>query len=183
LNTARETVDEAAAKVAGAIDRERRAYSAGEERPIGSYGLILGAYAAVVGGLGLLARRRRRTLPDRVGAYDLATMAVATHKLSRLVTKDTVTAAARAPFTRFQEAAGEGEVTEEVRGHGVRHAIGELVTCPFCMAQWVATGFGFGLVLVPRATRLAMAVLTSVAVSDYLQFAYSAAKREEQSDG
>jgi len=45
---------------------------------------------------------------------------MATHKISRLITKDKVTAFVRAPFTRFQEAAGHGELEEEARGEGLR---------------------------------------------------------------
>ena len=105
---------------------------------------------------------------------------VATHKLSRMLAKDSVLAVVRTPFTRFQEAAGAGEVHEEVRGHGPRHAVGELVSCPFCLAQWVATGLAFGLVLAPRATRLAAGIFCAVAGSDALQFAYAALERTEQ---
>ena len=46
----------------------------------------------------------------------------------------------RAPFTRFQESSGQGEVVEEEPcGHGLRLAVGELLVCPYCLAQWVAT--------------------------------------------
>jgi hypothetical protein len=86
-----------------------------------------------------------------------------------------VTAPIRAPFTSFQGASGEAEVAEEVREHGgVKHAIGELLTCPFCMAQWVGTGFVLAYVTAPRATRLAALTMTMVAGSDVLQFVYDA---------
>jgi hypothetical protein len=49
-----------------------------------------------------------------------------------------------------------------------------LLTCPFCLAQWVGTGFVFGLVLAPRATRLTAGIFTIVAGSDALQYAYAA---------
>src|SRR5919112_1443499 len=79
----------------------------------------------------------------------------------------------RAPFTSFRGASGEAEIAEEVREHGgVKHAVGELLTCPFCLAQWVATGFVFGYATAPRATRLAALTMTLVAGSDVLQFAY-----------
>jgi hypothetical protein len=104
-------------------------------------------------------------------------MAVATHKVSRLVTKDSVTAAVRAPFTEFKEPAGEGEVNEEVRGTGLRHAVGELLTCPFCFSQWAATGFAFGLVLAPRATRLVASTLAAVTVADVMQFGFAALRK------
>ena len=64
---------------------------------------------------------------------------------------------------------------EEVREHGgVKHAVGELLTCPFCLAQWVGTGFVLGYVTAPRATRLAALTMTMVAGSDVLQFIYDA---------
>ncbi|MDP9419662.1 MAG: DUF1360 domain-containing protein [Actinomycetota bacterium] len=41
------------------------------------------------------------------------------------------------------------------------------------MALWVATAFGFGLVLAPRVTRFALSVLAAVAGADVLHFAYA----------
>jgi hypothetical protein len=163
-------------KAAEALRREEAAYANGEERPVGGYSLLMSVYAALTLLFGLVVRRKR-ALPDRIGAGDLALVAVATHKLSRLVTKDTVLAPVRAPFTEFKEAAGSGEVNEEVRGTGLRHAIGELVTCPFCIAVWVSTALAFGLVLAPRATRLVASVLTAVTASDFLQLAYAKAQQ------
>lgn len=55
---------------------------------------------------------------------------------------------------------------------GDEHDVGELVTCPFCLAHWVATGFMAGMVFAPRATRLTAATFTAVAASDFLQGAY-----------
>lgn len=103
---------------------------------------------------------------------------VATHKLSRLITKGAVTSPLRARFTRFHGSTGESEVAEEIRGGGhVGHAVGELLTCPFCMSVWIATGFCGGLVLAPRATRLTAAMLAGVTVSDFLQIAYETARQ------
>ena len=91
------------------------------------------------------------------------------------VAKDTVTAPFRAPFTRFKDAGAPGEVNEEPRQETpAKQAVGELVTCPFCMAQWVGTGFLFGYLLAPRATRAAASLFTIVAASDGLQYAYTA---------
>ena len=53
------------------------------------------------------------------------------------------------------------------------HAVGELVTCPFCLAQWVATGLAFGFVLAPRASRFAAGVLSAISAADALQLAYA----------
>jgi hypothetical protein len=90
-----------------------------------------------------------------------------------------VTSPLRAPFTRYDKPIGSGEVMEQVRdqGSGTRHAIGELLSCPFCLAVWVATGLTGGLVLAPRTTRLVATALTAVAASDFLQMAYAVAQQ------
>lgn len=136
-------------------------------------------YGALVAALSLVVRRRRVPLPERVALRDVALLAVATHKLSRLVTKDSVMATVRAPFTEYQEPAGDGEVNEQVRGTGLRHAVGELLTCPFCFSQWAATVLAFGLVLMPRATRFAASLLAVVTGADMLQFGYAAVRKIE----
>lgn len=64
------------------------------------------------------------------GLLDLLLYGLATEHLSRLVTKDLVTSVLRSPFTGFEGTAGEGEVNKAAKGHGTRHAVGELLTCP-----------------------------------------------------
>lgn len=153
-------------------------YSHGEERPLRGYALILGTYAAgVVAASSFLRLRRRTSIPERPSLADLLMLTVATHISTRLIAKDAVTAVLRAPFTRFEESAGEGEVNESVRARGLGHAVGELLVCPFCLAVWVATALGVGMLIAPRATRWAAGVLCAIAGSDYLQFAYSAIRK------
>jgi hypothetical protein len=148
--------------------------------PLRGYAALLSTYSTAVLLLSIVVRRRR-ALPERIAAPDLALLCIGAHKLSRLVTKDAVTGVIRAPFTRFDEPAGSGEVNERVReDSAVRHAVGELVSCPFCMSVWAATGLTFGLLLAPRATRAVLAVLTAVTASDYLQFAYSYVRQVEE---
>ncbi|MEU1788403.1 DUF1360 domain-containing protein [Streptomyces sparsogenes] len=138
-----------------------------------------GAYVAALAGAGRLTGRR---LPCRVDPWDLALCAVATFRLSRLLTKSTVASPLRVPFTVARGGAGAAELSEEARGEGGRRTVGELITCPFCTDMWVATTITAGLVLCPRATRLATAALTAVAGADALQFAY-AAMVERERDG
>jgi hypothetical protein len=138
----------------------------------------MSTYAALVAGLAAAVRASGRPLPERPAAADVLLISVATHKLSRLVAKDAVTSPIRAPFTRYREPIGHAEVAEEVRAEQgtAGHAIGELLSCPFCLAMWIATGFTGGLVLAPRVTRLAATAFTAVAASDFLQLAYGIAK-------
>jgi hypothetical protein len=161
----------------GLADRVREQYQNGDRRPLKGYLKVLGAYGGTVGALAATARAFGKRLPERLDLGDTLLMSVATHKASRLLSKDTITSPLRAPFTRYEEPAGEGELNESVRGHGTQHAIGELLTCPFCLAVWIATGLAAGMVLAPRVTRLAATVLTAVAVSDTLQIGYDGAKQ------
>src|SRR3954466_3469491 len=148
-----------------------------EDHPLGGYLAVMGIYSAFVGGLALLGRARGVKLSKRVSASDVALLAVATHKASRTLSKDSVTSPLRAPFTRFEGASGPGELQEEVRGSGVQKAVGELITCPFCLDQWVATGFVAGLLAAPRATRWLAGTFAVRAGADALQFAYAALQR------
>lgn len=170
--TATTTIQDTASDLRQAAVTEAARYANGADRPLGGYAVLLSVYSAMVALLGALVRRRGG-LPERFETRDLLLLGVATHKLSRLISKDSVTAVVRAPFTTFAEPSGEGEVHEEVRGEGIRHAAGELVTCPFCLSVWVATALAFGLVLAPRATRFVGSVLGAVAGSDFLQLAYA----------
>jgi hypothetical protein len=158
---------------------EAEAYRHGEDRPLGGYVGAMAVFAAlVVGAIGLIAARRR-PLPDSVAPWDVVLLTLGTHKLSRTLSKDAVTSPLRAPFTRYASSAGPGEVMEEVRGSGWRHAVGELITCPFCLDMWIATGFTLGLVFAPKVTRLVAAAFASLAGADLLQLAYAAAQQAE----
>jgi hypothetical protein len=153
------------------------ATDAPDERPLRGYVAVMSAYTAGAALVAGIARLTGRRLPERIPGNDLVLMAVATHKISRLITRDAVTSPLRAPVTRFAAAPGEAEVIEVPRGSGARHALGELLTCPFCAAVWVAGGLAAGLVLAPRATRFGMGVAGAVAGADFLHLGYDAAKR------
>lgn len=153
------------------------ARDADDERPLKGYALVLAGYAGAAGAVALAARLLNRRLPERPAPGDLVLLALATHKLSRLLTKDAVTSPLRAPVTAFESPAGEAELNERPRGSGARHAVGELLTCPFCTAVWVASGLASGLVFAPRLTRFGMGVATAVAGADFLHLGYDAAKR------
>ena len=148
-----------------------------EEQLLAEYAALLGFYVASVAVLTGAAIEQKR-LPKRFSLLDLALLGMATHKLSRMVAKDRITGVLRAPFVSYIRSAGAGEVEEEPRGRGIQRGIGNLISCPYCMAPWCATALAFGFVFAPRATRLFAGILASVAGSDFLQRAYLAAKKK-----
>ncbi|TKJ32626.1 DUF1360 domain-containing protein [Blastococcus sp. CCUG 61487] len=152
---------------------QKREYTRGEPRPLAGDLGAMGVYVGLVSAAAAAVKGSNKELPERIPFGDAALLTIATFRLARRIAKDPVTAPLRAPFVRFEGTSGHAEVAEEVREHGgVKHAVGELLTCPFCLAQWVGTGFVFGYVTAPRATRLAALTMTMVAGSDVLQFVY-----------
>ena len=148
-----------------------------EEQLLAEYASLLAFFVVSVAAVTGVAVEQGR-LPRRFGLLDLALLGIATHKLSRIVAKDRITSILRAPFVCYVGSAGAGEVEEEPRGRGLQRGIGHLVSCPYCMGPWCATTLAFGLVFAPRVTRFFAAILGSVAVSDFLQRAYAAAKKD-----
>lgn len=140
--------------------------------PLGSYAVLMGAYGVSLAGFLGASSRRGRRLPERLGLGDLALLGVATHSLTRLLGKDRVTSTLRAPFVRFKGDSKAGEVDEESRGTGMQKALGELLSCPFCLGPWVAAGLLAVHTVAPRHARWLGSVFALSAASSFLHRAY-----------
>lgn len=139
----------------------------------GGYVAVMSVYGAATAiGAGLVRTRKPDAFRDFTGVGELIAIGAAVHKATRLISKDSVTTPIREPFTEFDSSAGPSEVNDVPRGRGVRHVVGELISCPFCLDVWAATAVVLGRELLPRTTRAAVAVLDAVAIADALQFAY-----------
>lgn len=151
----------------------RSAYDPEGQVNVRGFAGSLAAYMIAAATLSATARSSGR-LTENYSVVDLIVGGIATHKFSRLLSKGAVTSPLRAPFTEFESAIGSSEHMERVRGeHGLRHTVGELITCPFCLDVWVATAYVGGLTLAPRATRAWAAVFATTGASDFLQQVYS----------
>jgi Protein of unknown function (DUF1360) len=157
--------------------RQAQAYRHGEDRPLGGYLTLMGIYSAGTLAAAAAAKVLGRPAPRSLSPWDVAQMGIATHRLSRTIAKDPVASPLRAPFTTYAGLSAPSELHEEVRGDGLQHSVGELITCPMCLAQWVATAFCAGLVLAPVPTRLAMATFTAISAADFLQHVYVKAQQ------
>ena len=167
------THDDATTDLGKKLAEEKRAYAGDEERPLEGYVAAMATFGAFAAVVVMAAASRRKDAPEHFALMDIGLTGVATHKITRILTKDSVTSPLRAPFTRYKEPGGPAEVMEDVRGSGVKHAVGELITCPFCLSPWVATALTGGLVIAPRFTRAVTAVFSAVALSDHLQLTYA----------
>jgi hypothetical protein len=146
----------------------------GGEQPLPSYAAVAGLFNLIFALFLLIARKTGRPIPERMESRDIALLGVATHKLSLLLAQDAVTSPLRAPFTELQEKQSPKNVDEKPRGTGLRRSLGELVTCKFCVGQWVASFFTYGLVFAPAVTRLVASIFAIVALSDHLHQTYKA---------
>lgn len=152
-----------------------RAYPSDEPRPLGGHIALVSVFGAAATAVAITQRRSGRPLPERFPAGDVMLMSIATYKVSRLVAKDRITSFLRAPFTRYKgESERPSEVSEEARGRGFRRAVGELLVCPYCLGQWVGTGFLAVYLREPRLARTLAVLFTIVAGSDLLQEAWVA---------
>jgi hypothetical protein len=135
---------------------------AASARPLPEYAALVGVFGTALGGFLALARNR---LPERIGFADMARLGLASYKIGRLVAKDEVTTWMRAPVTRDEDA-------QEPEREGMARALGELVTCPYCIGLWVSAGLTGALALRPRETRLVATVFEAQAVADFLNAAF-----------
>lgn len=160
-------------RVTGWLEAQKKAYAAqaDDDRPLAGYLAAIGVFSTVTLAAGRISARTK-TAP--LTLTEVLLVGAATHKLARVVAKDAIASPIRAPFTRYTGPGGPGEVTEELRGTGLRHSTGELLTCPFCLSPWIATGLVAGRSVAPGLTRHLTYVFTASAVSDLLQFGRTA---------
>ena len=153
-------------------------YKNGEDVPLFSYGVLVGMFNLLFALFLFVARVNGKSIPERIEAKDIALLGMATHKISLVGSQDAITSPLRAPFTELEEKKSPKKVDEKPRGEGLRRSVGELLTCKFCLSVWLASFFTYGLVLVPRVTRLVAAMFAVVTVSDHLHQAYKVLMKE-----
>ena len=129
-----------------------------DERPLPEYATLTAAFWAVFIGFVLTNRDR---IPERIPFGDLLRVALASYKISRVITKEEVTSFVRAPVTEDAEA-------QEPKREGMARVLGELLTCPYCVGLWVASTISYSLVRFPRETRFATTIFGAYAVADFL---------------
>jgi hypothetical protein len=164
-------LEDAPAAVAGYAEPRKRP-------PFGPYLAFMSIFGALLSIALVIAKRQGRELPAKVSVGDLALVGTASHKASRLLSKDKVTSPLRAPFTELEGKGGPAELEESSRGSGLQKAIGELLICPYCLGLWVVAAFSVGLLFAPRVTRFLASLFSALTISDFLQIAYKAAEEK-----
>jgi hypothetical protein len=138
--------------------------------PYGAYAAITGAFIGALAAAGAFARGTGRD-PRCNTWLDLATLAGASFKAARTISRDEVTSFIREPFVEG-EAHGGGE--DPVPSGDLRQAVGELVTCSRCIGTWCAAGLTATQILAPRFGRMLTWSLCAAGVNDFLQAGFTA---------
>jgi hypothetical protein len=160
------------------VDVDRRS---ARGRQLRSYALLTAVFGSAITALAFGRRPRRHAhldrapLANRTPWQDLVLLGIASHKITRILTEDRVTEPIRSPFTeRRGEASGKPEPVEQpATGTGLRHSLGELVTCPYCTAPWVSLAASTLYLAKPGATRIVASVFVVVSISDFLNRGYA----------
>lgn len=139
----------------------------GGTSPYTAYRALSLAYNAGLAGLmgSTLLLRRFKQPPSWT---ELAMLGAATHKIAAIATQERVTLPLRSPFTVQSDGGREGGHHSRPKPHGMHRALGELLTCPHCMAPWVSLALVAGHVVAPLPTRAVTTVFSAVAVADLL---------------
>ena len=127
------------------------------------YALLSTAYAALLTGTAVTARKR-----GAIGPAEIPALAAATFTLSKLIVHEKVESWLREPFVEEQPSG-----RRRPRGRRLRYAVGELLTCTRCTGAWTALAF-VGLRLhAPATARTVTTVLAASAGNDFLHAGFS----------
>ncbi|UDY37528.1 DUF1360 domain-containing protein [Dermatobacter hominis] len=141
---------------------------------LAGYRAVAAVYVVAAGAAAVALHRRRAdgATPPATQWSDIALVGLSTYKLSRLLTKQTVTSPLRAPFAEFVDHGGPGEVNVRPVGRGWRRSVGELLSCPFCLDVWIASASTAALRFDPGPARMVLSAFAAVGAADLLQFVH-----------
>jgi hypothetical protein len=123
---------------------------------------LIAAYLGAIGLIGARLGARRAAL----GVVDIGLIGLASHRVGRIVAFERVAVPIREPFTATVPDSTGVDETVVARGRGVQWAVGELLSCPTCVASWAALMMYIGMALVPGPTRVLISVLSAAGVAE-----------------
>ena len=128
------------------------------------YAALNAVFGALLAGVVVAARERTRE-SEPLTTRDLLVSGAASFALAKVIARERIGTWVREPFV-------EEEDGGRPRGRGMRHAVGELLTCTRCVGAWSALGL-VGLRLTSPATgRVVNDVLAVSAVNDWLHASF-----------
>ena len=99
---------------------------------------------------------------------ELPVIGLAAFSVSKALSKEKIGAWVRQPVVDEPQAGDP-----EPAGRGLRHALGELVTCSRCLGTWSSLGLVGFRVVAPREAQIVTTILASAALNDFLQSGFT----------
>ncbi|MHB1835954.1 MAG: DUF1360 domain-containing protein [Solirubrobacteraceae bacterium] len=129
------------------------------------YAAVEAVFAAGLGAVVAIARRRERDGAGPIPLRELPVLALGTFALADVLAKEKVSTWLREPFVRE----GADHKPDEPEGDGLRYAIGELLTCTRCVGTWSALALVGLRTVSPAAGRTSASVLALAGANDLMQ--------------
>jgi hypothetical protein len=146
------------AHVADRVPTHERGQARATKLPLIS--IFLGVLATFAG------RLVKRDQEVAVRAFDLLLLGLSSFRVGRMIAFEGVATPIREPFTEtLPDSSGAG-ATVVATGSGWRRVLGELLTCPICIGTWVAAALVYGMHLLPRPTRVVLAIMSTTGVAE-----------------
>jgi hypothetical protein len=128
-------------------------------------GVFMAIFTAFVSGN---INRKHGRRESQIQPFDWLQLILSTLRLGRLIAFDRVADPIRKPFTEtVPDETGAGE-TVEARGSGVIYSIGQLISCPICAGTWVAAALVYGMQILPRPTKIFIAIMSTIGAAEFL---------------
>lgn len=147
----------------------------GAESPARRYAPFVTAFTVLASVLAHEAARRDRE--PHGGALEFTESALATFFVARMIAHEKTGSVLREPFVEpvpgTDPADGHG-ATKQPAGSGLRHGIGELVTCTRCLGPWAAAAITFGQAFAPGHARVATRIMALSGANVLVQAAQEA---------
>jgi hypothetical protein len=132
-----------------------------------SYAGLIGVFGAVFAAFAFWKGRDFSLKP-----FDFLLLALSTFRLGRLMSYDLVFEPIREPVTdTVPSPDGTGDVVVP-EGTGLRHAVGDLVSCPICSGTWAGAALVYALRLFPGPARMFMAIMAAAGAAELFDGAY-----------
>jgi hypothetical protein len=110
----------------------------------------------------------RREVELNLSPWELLLLGLSSYRVGRIIAYERVAKPIRDPFTEtVPDESGKGD-TVVAEGRGVRFALGELLSCPTCIATWTGAALYYGLRVVPRPTKAFLAVVSASGVAEII---------------
>ncbi|MED1202539.1 DUF1360 domain-containing protein [Heyndrickxia acidicola] len=104
--------------------------------------------------------------------YALFLLSIASFRLTRLIVYDQITSFIRRPFHEEIEETGPDGTVEtyiQIKGKGLRHWIGELLSCYWCTGIWCAALLYLLWCLAPRIAEPAVLILAIAGIGSVIE--------------